>query len=631
MMAARVSSLAALFFSGLAAIAQAGGPLGVCNSAPLKYSGTGTVNLNYDGGGALGSRTKAQADAIVSAAAAKWTDVGTATLTIGRGADLPVDVRSSNYTTYYGKYSDGLNPVIYDTDGSIIDAMLGSGQKSFILGFAGSASYGSPNCRYIEGDAVINGSISVSDATMVNVIAHELGHLIGLDHTQLDSTQGLASSNYPLMYPIAYRTLSTLHDDDIASVSALYPGALSGTYGTLTGYFRQADGVTPVRGANIWARDVSNSSRVFSIVSDYLKQGNGYFSLLLPPGTYTLHAEAIASDFESGSSVGPYSESYPSSVSFQAPMYVNGSPIPGVTLGGSTPTRFTITAGCAANATFRLDGGGSVGGNCGGTTTAPAGHLVNLSTRGPVTGTSNPMIGGFVIGGSVSKTVMVLAKGPSLAQYGIANALSNPTLTLVRASDNATIATNDNWGSAANAAQIQSSGVAPGNALESAVLMTLAPGAYTAVVSGAGGVSGIGLVEVYEIDRPDAPLINVSTRGQVSTGADVMIGGFVIQGSAPQTLVVRARGPSLTQYGITGALANPTLTLVRASDNATIASNDNWGTAANLAQLQATGLAPGNALEAAVLVTLQPGAYTTIVSGAGGTTGIGIVEVYAVP
>jgi hypothetical protein len=269
-----------------------------------------------------------------------------------------VDVGSGNYTTYYGKYSDGLNPVIYDTNGSVIDTVLGSGQKSFILGFAGSASVGSPNCRYIEGEAVINGYISVSDATLVNVIAHELGHLIGLDHTQLDSTQGLASSNYPLMYPIAYRTLSTLHDDDIASVSALYPGAVSGTYGTLTGYFRQADGVTPVRGANIWARDVNNPSRVFSVVSDYLKQGNGYFSLLLPAGTYTLNAEAIASDFDSGSSVGPYSESYPSSPSFQPPMYVNGSPIPGVTLGASSPVTFTITAGCAASATFRLDGGG---------------------------------------------------------------------------------------------------------------------------------------------------------------------------------------------------------------------------------------------------------------------------------
>jgi hypothetical protein len=340
---------------------------------------------------------------------------------------------------------------------------------------------------------------------------------------------------------------------------------------------------------------------------------------LLPPGTYTLNAEAIASDFDSGSSVGPYSESYPSSPSFQPPMYLNGSPIPGVTLGGSKPVTFTVTAGCAASATFRLDGGGSVGGNCGGASTGSAPRLVNLSTRGLTLGSANPMIGGFVIGGSAAKTVVITAKGPSLAQYGIANALSNPTLTLVRASDNATLATNDNWGSAANAAQIQASGFAPSNALESAILTTLAPGAYTAVVSGAGGVTGLGLVEVYEVDRPDIPLINVSTRGQISTGGDVMIGGFVID--SPMTVVVRAGGPSLTQYGIANALANPTVTLVRASDNVAIATNDDWGSAANVAQLVSSGFAPSNPLESAILVTLQPGAYTAIVSGVGNTTG----------
>jgi hypothetical protein len=126
------------------------------------------------------------------------------------------------------------------------------------------------------------------------------------------------------------------------------------------------------------------------------------------------------------------------------------------------------------------------------------------------------------------------------------------------------------------------------------------------------------------------PLINVSTRGQVSTGGDVMIGGFVIQGSSPQTVVVRARGPSLTQFGIPNALANPSLTLVRASDNATLATNDDWGSAANAAQLVSSGFAPSNPLESAILVTLQPGAYTALVAGAGGGSGVGMVEVYKV-
>jgi hypothetical protein len=615
-----------------ASAAHAGGPLGICNSAPLKYTGTApTINLNYDGGGNLGSRTKAQADAIVAAAASKWTDVTTATITLGRGPDLPVDVTAANYTTYYGKYTDGLFPVIYDTDGSIIDALLGAGQKSGILGFAGSASYGAPTCRYAEGQAVISGYISVSDNTLINVFAHELGHLIGLDHTQLDSTQGLASSNYPLMYPIAYRTLSTIHEDDAAALSALYPaGTVSSTYGTLTGNFRLADGVTAIRGANIWATDTANPSRVYSMVSDYLQQGSGAFNLLLPPGTYTMRAEPIASDFNGGSSVGPYSETYPGDPSFQAPMYVNGAPIGTVTLGNLVPTPITITAGCTASVNFRIDGSGSTSGNCGGTATAGT-RLINLSTRGSVQGSSNPMIGGFVVSGASPKTVVITAKGPSLIPYGIANALANPTLTLVRSSDQAVLATNDDWGSAANAAQIQASGFAPSNALESAIYATLAPGAYTAIVSGAGGTTGVGLVEAYEVDHPEVPFINVSTRGQVGTGTDVMIGGFVIQGSAPQTLVVRALGPSLAAYGIANPLANPTVTLVRSSDQAVMATNDNWGSASNAAQLQASGFAPSNALESAILITLNPGAYTAIVSGSGGGTGVGIVEVYATP
>jgi glucose/arabinose dehydrogenase len=243
-------------------------------------------------------------------------------------------------------------------------------------------------------------------------------------------------------------------------------------------------------------------------------------------------------------------------------------------------------------------------------------NLSNLSTRGPVLSGNDLMIGGFVIDGPASKTVVVRAIGPSLGAYGIANPLANPMLQLVRAADQSIVASNDDWGSSPNAAQIVASGLAPANPLESAILATLAPGAYTAIVSGAGGATGIGMFEVYEVDRPDVPMVNMSTRGRVGSGADVMIGGLVVRGNGPQTVVIRARGPSLTQYGITNALADPSFTLVRASDNVAIAANDNWQNAANAAQLQATGFAPSDSLEAAVLITLNPGAYTAIVSGA---------------
>jgi hypothetical protein len=137
----------------------------------------------------------------------------------------------------------------------------------------------------------------------------------------------------------------------------------------------------------------------------------------------------------------------------------------------------------------------------------------------------------------------------------------------------------------------------------------------------------VGIVEVYERDRIDIPLTNISTRGQVLTGNDVMIGGFIIEGNLPKTVLVRAVGPNLANFGVTGVLANPTLQLF--SGQTVIASNDDWQTASNAAAIQATGLAPVSPLESAILITLQPGAYTAIVSGANGGTGVGIVEVFA--
>jgi len=256
-------------------------------------------------------------------------------------------------------------------------------------------------------------------------------------------------------------------------------------------------------------------------------------------------------------------------------------------------------------------------------------RLVNLSTRGQVQTGSNVMIGGFIIGGLTPKKVLIRAVGPNLANYGITGVVANPTLELHRSSDGAIIASNNDWGSASNAAEIQATGLAPVSSLESAILITLPPGAYTAIVSGAGGGSGVGIVEVYDIDHPESPLINASTRGQVQTGSNVMIGGFIIEGTSNQTVLIRAVGPNLLNYGVTGVLADPKLELHRSSDAAIIASNDNWQTASNAAAIQATGLAPVSPLESAILISLPPGAYTAVVSGSGGGTGVGIVEVYA--
>ena len=256
-------------------------------------------------------------------------------------------------------------------------------------------------------------------------------------------------------------------------------------------------------------------------------------------------------------------------------------------------------------------------------------RLVNLSTRGQVQTGNNVMIGGFIIQGSTPKKVLIRAVGPNLANYGVSGVLADPMLELHRSSDNSIIASNDDWGSASNAAEIQASTFAPVNSKESAILATLDPGAYTAIVTGKNAGTGVGIVEVYDIDHPEILLVNISTRGQVLTGDNVMIGGFIIQGTSNQTVLIRAVGPNLANFGVTGVLADPMLELHRSSDNSIIASNDNWGTASNAAAIAATGLAPVSPLESAILITLQPGAYTAIVSGAGGGTGVGIVEVFA--
>ena len=366
---------AAFVFAISAFAASAGGPLGVCSAGTqIKYPGAGSVTFNYDRG-TLGTRSNAAAATIVNNAIAMWNNVATATVTLTRGADLPVDVTTANMNTYLGNgtFGDGINPVVYDTDGTITDAMLGSGAHTNVLGFAGSAYSTSP-CQYVEGRAVINGAIGVSDATMTTVLTHELGHFIGLDHTQLDGMQGLATSNYPLMYPVAYRSAAGLHEDDIASVSALYPDAtVATTYGTLTGNFRTAGG-TAILGANIWARNTT-TGQLFSVVSDYLMQGTGYFKLLLPPGTYTLNAEAIDRSFTGGSGVGPYSDDL-TGASFQAPLYSGTTAMADVTMS----PQVTINAGCTANVAFSITGSGTVTGNC--ASSAPVASTMTSPTPG---------------------------------------------------------------------------------------------------------------------------------------------------------------------------------------------------------------------------------------------------------
>jgi hypothetical protein len=236
----------------------------------------------------------------------------------------------------------------------------------------------------------------------------------------------------------------------------------------------------------------------------------------------------------------------------------------------------------------------------------------------------NVLIGGFIIQGSSSKTLIVRAMGPSLSASGVANTLADPVLEL-HDSAGAIISSNNNWQDGAQAGQIQEMGFAPASAAESAILVNVSPGNYTAVVSGWGGGQGTGLVEVYEMDANSARMMNISTRGPVGTEGEPMIGGLIAQGSAPKKIIVRALGPSLAG-SISGTLADPVLELRDGSGNL-MAANDDWGNSAQAGEIAAT-IPPVSARESAIIATLSPGNYTAIVRGVDGTFGVGLVEVF---
>ena len=275
----------------------------------------------------------------------------------------------------------------------------------------------------------------------------------------------------------------------------------------------------------------------------------------------------------------------------------------------------------------------------------PLPQLTNISTRALVETGDNVVIGGFIVQGSAARRVIIRALGPELTQHGVSDALHNPTLEL-HDGTGALIASNDNWVTTIiggiitqnQVRDIMNSGYAPTNGLESAIIADLPPGNYTAIVRGVNDTTGVGLVEVYDLN-PDiiSPSIlrNISSRSLVLTGDDVMIGGFIVQGSGTKRVIVRAIGPELTQFGVQNVLTDPTLELHNAA-GALIASNDNWKTTViggvitrdQVADIQNSGHAPTDPFESAIIAELPPGNYTAIVRGKNIVVGVALVEVY---
>jgi hypothetical protein len=257
--------------------------------------------------------------------------------------------------------------------------------------------------------------------------------------------------------------------------------------------------------------------------------------------------------------------------------------------------------------------------------------LMNLSTRGITNTGDNVLIGGFVIEGSQPAQFVIRAIAFSLSTFGITDALADPDIELYDVNHNL-VASNDDWFISNDAPTIASYHLDPPNSIESALIVTLNPGSYTAIVksfssSTQPATTGVALFELYDLRTSSSRAGNVSTRGQVGTGDNIMIGGFIIGGSAAKPVVIRAIGPSLSQFNVPNPLADPYLELRDGNGNL-VEANDDWQQSPEAATIIADNLAPSSPKESAMAPTLMPGNYTALVKGVGGATGTALVEIY---
>lgn len=261
-------------------------------------------------------------------------------------------------------------------------------------------------------------------------------------------------------------------------------------------------------------------------------------------------------------------------------------------------------------------------------TPTPAALIANLSTRLRCEKRDAAIVTEFAVEGPGTKYVILRAIGPSLINAGIPDALRNPTLTLLDAQGNV-LDFNDDWVNSPDKDAIIATGIPPSDRRESAIVYTLAPGIYTTVLRGVHGRTGVALSEIYDLEtsNPYIYLSAVGTRGDVLTGDHVMISGAILTGTGPISVLLRVLGPSLAASGLHGVLANPVLEL-HDGNGALIASNDNWRDTQE-AEIIATGLAPDDDLESALIATLSPGAYTAVIRGFDNGTGLAFYQLYS--
>lgn len=442
-------------------------------------------------------------------------------------------------------------------------------------------------------------------ADIRRVFLHELGHTLGLGHPDSDGQRVAAVMNSTLS------NQENLSEDDVAGGQYLYGGPLSPTPSATP---TATPSATPIPTPSATATPTASATPTAAPSTT-------------PVATPIVAPRATPSATPTAS---PTATPTPTPMSTATPTptpMLTATPTPTPTsTATSTPTptstpipppTATPTAPPTATPTIPPTP----------TPSTSASHLTNISTRVKVGSGENVLIGGFIINGSEPKTLVLRAIGPSLTASGVAYPLTNPFLEL-HDSAGVVIALNDDWRDAPEAAQIEQSGLAPTDPSESALLITLLPGDYTAVVSSRDGAGGAGLVEAYEMDANSARLVNISTRGHVGAFDEAMIGGLIANGGTKR-VIIRAIGPSLTtgNNSIANPLSDPILELYDGFGNL-IAINDDWGASPQAAEILASDLAPANRWESAIAASLGAGHYTAVLRGFGNTSGTALIEVF---